>query len=39
MDLCISNIDKYPEEDIDYEIFCLTLKLISQAVLKSPIIQ
>jgi len=29
IDLCINLIDKYPEEDVDHEILCLSLTLIS----------
>lgn len=29
IELCINNIDKYPEDDIDHEILCHSLDLIS----------
>ncbi|CDW82063.1 UNKNOWN [Stylonychia lemnae] len=39
IELCIHNIDKYPEDDIDAETLCLSLNLVSQVVLKQPKIQ
>lgn len=34
IELCLNNIDKYPEDDIDHEILCLSLSLVSLAVSK-----
>eukprot|EP00347_Sterkiella_histriomuscorum_P022045 403331879 len=39
IDLCLNNVDKYPEDDIDHEILCSSLSLISQAVPRQPKIQ